>query len=419
MENLSSANNEENATPNGYVIKGVDLQIDQHTQVLCETYNRSSGTTRSVLYVLLLVNVITLIAVFNSNWRFNWTNDRLKIYDDSINFKQRKLYSENYFFKKAAKIDSLKKDSLKFYKGKALDSAKSKAAEYSKRDSEQYFKVNGIKQQIDFAKRQRDALEKSAIDNYYMIKVNFIGIAFDINDLGSISGIALILLLIVLRFTITREKNNVKIAFNSITERYPQGADKKYFNEYFDSIFKSPSASGKAGEKETDVPDEWESKLADINYVRRRYHYNFLSMNEVFNLPKLSVSRNITQTKPMGKIINEYLFYFPLVIYSYALLNDMTTLTLADNLSDHHTIVIESASCICFIFVANLCKACVDQKTAVMNLFKNFYDKNYVYDHGTYDGRPYRLIVKLIIPLLLLLALFGFSMLLNGLLKAF
>ncbi len=46
---------------NSIEIHGLDLKIDQNVHKICEVYNSSSGTTRSTLYVLLLVNILSII----------------------------------------------------------------------------------------------------------------------------------------------------------------------------------------------------------------------------------------------------------------------------------------------------------------------------------------------------------------------
>jgi branched-subunit amino acid transport protein len=57
------------------------------------------------------------------------------------------------------------------------------------------------------------ALMDSYVNNTFTIKVPFFGITFDVNDLGLIGGIALIVLLIMFRFSLIRELDNLEISF--------------------------------------------------------------------------------------------------------------------------------------------------------------------------------------------------------------
>jgi len=224
MEKLKTVNKHGyRKPPNGYEIEGMDIQIDENTQKLCETYNQSSGATRGVLYLLLVVTAISVIAVFNSNWKFNWDKERIALFsknifkDDSI--AKRTKDSLNLENSIRVRKDSLNKEKIQY---------KSSYYKFPSSDS--------IKRSIkrDFDEQSLNGFIKANIDNNDAVKVSIIGVTIDVNDLASISGITLIMLLVVLRFTVTREKHNLKIAFNSINERYNDGAD--YFklrSEYF------------------------------------------------------------------------------------------------------------------------------------------------------------------------------------------
>ena len=45
---------------NAELIKGIDLKIDSSVQEICEVYNKSAGSTRSALYILLIINILRL-----------------------------------------------------------------------------------------------------------------------------------------------------------------------------------------------------------------------------------------------------------------------------------------------------------------------------------------------------------------------
>lgn len=54
---------------------------------------------------------------------------------------------------------------------------------------------------------------KSYVDNTFFVKAPFFGIVFDINDVGLIGGISLICVLVMLRFSLSREIKNLNFAF--------------------------------------------------------------------------------------------------------------------------------------------------------------------------------------------------------------
>src|ERR1700743_953489 len=99
--------------PNNFEVKGLDLNIDLNTQKLCETYNQSSGATRSVLYLLLVISIISLIAVCNNNWKYNWTRERINAYKARVDKQDSLLGTAKIKNSKTKPLDSLKNGNLK------------------------------------------------------------------------------------------------------------------------------------------------------------------------------------------------------------------------------------------------------------------------------------------------------------------
>ena len=54
---------------------------------------------------------------------------------------------------------------------------------------------------------------KDFVENAYTIRVPFFGIAIDINDLGPIGGVALVIIMVLFRTSITRELDNLRLSF--------------------------------------------------------------------------------------------------------------------------------------------------------------------------------------------------------------
>jgi hypothetical protein len=63
----------------------------------------------------------------------------------------------------------------------------------------------------------RDALRKEVVrgyvDNVRFIKLPFFGIAIDVNDLGIIGGLSLIIIMLTMRFSLSREIKNLNVSF--------------------------------------------------------------------------------------------------------------------------------------------------------------------------------------------------------------
>ncbi len=63
-----------------------------------------------------------------------------------------------------------------------------------------------------------NALEQSRIESVNVLHIPIFGITFDVNDLGIIAGIGFVVLLITLRLALSRELQNLRIAFHTAKE---------------------------------------------------------------------------------------------------------------------------------------------------------------------------------------------------------
>ena len=169
-----------------------------------------------------------------------------------------------------------------------------------------------------------------------------------------------------MRFTLSREKNNLRIAFNSITERYDGSVEDDLKIEILKKI-KAHKIN--------------EDNLVDaFNRKRRRYHYNLLSMNEIFNIPELDSSNNILQKTTTGKIVTGYMYSFVFLVYLMVFLNDLSTIERGYRVSHWQTLTLCIVSYICLNFIARICDNCNDEKKHITNLFNDFRGNDYKYD---------------------------------------
>lgn len=425
------------------LIQGLDLALDPHTQKICETYNQSSGASRSILYVLLIVSVVSLTAVFNSNPIYNWPNERIYTYkkdiiqqDSIIESRRRKISIYKYLSAKGFTNNPAVQPKLEQAKSVLLDSSSlykeliAKNPDMRKvsfKDSIAKYDRLLKMDKLDSAelKNEVDAIIKSNVDND-SVKVAIIGIQIDLNDLASISGIAFIILLYLLRFTLMREKSNIKLAFNSITERYPNDANFEFFKKQVkdqetaigsdepivEPILEAPWFEPKSFKAALKAPvvtrtiETWRWLIADINFTRRRSHYNFLSMNEIFNMPFLDTSDNRLQETKTGKVVNNYLFYFFFLIYSYILFNDFCSYDKGMHISNFHTFVIMALSISCYFIIYSLCDICANQKNTTGRLFSDFYYGQYLFNYQEdYSVKPSNWVIRFVFPILFLIGL--------------
>lgn len=291
--------------------RGFTLDIDPDVEKICETSNSSSGHTRSVLYIIVIVNILSLIAVMNTCY-FNWSKHRIDHYRSELRNLRNRLDTTNAIHLKQSLRDTIEYDSLSY----------------------------------------TEAIS-SQNEHFGIVSIPLLSNSFDINDLSLVSGITFLILTIILSFTLTREISNLEIALHAITDRYPKNADSSKF------------------------PHLLKKELRDFNFKRRMHHYNFLSMNEIFNLPPLRVGSDGAMKSRIASQLIMKMFYFPFIIYSIIFINDLLTLT--NGLTTHklHTILSLSFSLLACILIYLTCRLCTRQKVKLYALYCYFYANKY------------------------------------------
>jgi len=317
-------------------INGQFLDIDPAIQKICEVSNNTSSSTRSVLYILVIVSILSLIAVANTRPK-NWSSSRLN--HTHTNMREAEIYNE---------------DSLSFYKA------------------------------------SETVLIRNKIENYQTVRVPILGNAFDVNDLNIVAGITFLILLFILRFTIIREVNNLKIALQAISERYTDGANKNVFQDYLTSQAKSNPHINQS------------HVLAKINFTRRKHHYNFLSMNEIFTLPPLEIEDSKKGNGFFIGIVNK-MYWLPSWILLLILANDISTIGYGLNLSRFNTMIGLISGIIILVLIGFLCHRCSNQKRIINKLYQDFRSDEYRYIKKSYSYAAWPVTIVILIQLLILL----------------
>jgi len=142
-----------------------------------EATTDAAKRTRTVTIILVVASVLVAIGYYNS-LQWSWARHRVK-----------RAYSQQY------------KENIKRFidpEGK-LD-----------------LTTEGLKEKTLVDKYQDDfqtATARSYVENIRFVRAPFFGIAFDVNDLGIIGGLALIIILLLMRYSLSREIKNLNVAF--------------------------------------------------------------------------------------------------------------------------------------------------------------------------------------------------------------
>ncbi len=260
---------------------GINLDIDSEVSRICEASNKSSSSTRNVLYLIVIACLVQL-AIFLDTYQYSWSN--LK-YD-----------------KKMQQLET----------GIASISEKILRSDLNS----QY--VNFLQNELNFLKREKISNERYMNENVRLFKIPIINLQLHVNDTAIISGFLVITLLIILAYTLDREEINLCIALKSIQNRYSDNSDIARFSELLDEYPHDDTAKGEL--------------IREINKTRRRHHYNFLTMNEVFTRPSTSADDQLANEETLLQLEKNLTMWFlrnKFIIvpffYALTLLNDLHT----------------------------------------------------------------------------------------------
>jgi hypothetical protein len=182
------------------------------------------------------------------------------------------------------------------------DYLKGKIGEYPRRItySDEASYQHGIMLYESRYKELYAAVERAYVENSFVVRVPFLGFAFDINDLGLIGGIGFFVILSCHRFFLSREINNLRLSFE---------------------------AAKRVSEEEVEM------------------FYNLLAMRQVFTVPQTQHINRSTFLVMAPKLLT----WLPLVIYVAITLHDLTTATIGKMLEDGHYRVLITSEVV-FVF---------------------------------------------------------------------
>lgn len=372
--------------------KGIHLEIDTAVTLICETSNKSSSSTRNVLYLIVLASVVQFtmfLDTFNGSWNI-LKYDKIKENNvkevDSLRclVLDPKLFYLKCIAKERAGNNSFRhlillsrQMNLPFAGNlQHCDSFYKQRIESINRMDTASFRSIAMSE-IENLNEKGILIERHMNENVRLFRIPIINLSLHVNDTASISGIMLVILFFVLIYTLEREDLNLFIAMRTIDNRYSDNSDEAKFKNMFD-------------ENKSDAENM--ELLAEINRTRRKYHYNYLTMNEVFTRPDISNKQEyISPTSYLGELffkfkmkILKYKYTIVLISYGITVFNDWMTREKGYQLynvqrTDIHLMV----SLFFFILIAGLVWLCTRKGEKVLYRYNRFQENDY-----RIDARP-------------------------------
>jgi hypothetical protein len=141
--------------------------------------SEASKRTRTVTIVLVIATVIVFAGLLNSQ-QTNWMHSRLlNLADEKGSYVESKL--GKYPQRKSFADDSSYRQATESY----------------------HQRYSGL----------WEAVARTYVDNSWVIRVPFLGFTFDVNDLGLLGGIGLLVVFVCYRFFLSREVDNLRLSF--------------------------------------------------------------------------------------------------------------------------------------------------------------------------------------------------------------
>ena len=158
----------------------------------------------------------------------------------------------------------------------------------------------------------RQVFYKSLMDSYvsntFTIKVLFFGITFDVNDLGLIGGVSFIILLLLFRFSLGRELDNLVLSFEE-------------------------------AKKDKELPT----------------FYNLLAMRQVLTVPPTAGRESVALIMVIPKLLS----FLPLIVLTVVIAHDFMTYDLGAAINPLHTVLLYISTAALWAFVCIVTISCL------------------------------------------------------------
>lgn len=425
-------------------IKNVSLMIDSDVTELCKITNHTSSITRRSLYFSIIVSIFSIVIVLNT-WCFSWTDARMSNikkevhdhYDSLIINAQNRI--DTIFYKR--NDPELLQDNI----GLLNDSNKN---EYYKQQliNKLYYddlnkKIYGnymsdiLKMKYEHSIVLADALTDKITEDIIYPELPVLGTHFDVNNFGIILGIIFIFLSLIQIYGSNREIINTKIAFTAVTERYNSDnvsidytteaqiihSQKEDITGKEDVLFSREnkgdnilifiwkmnkniieytkknliSMHKESHNTDLDQNHAFDIKITKLIFIeidrkfnehRRKYHYDFLTMNEIFNVPKMKISKENINAISFSRVVVIILHMIPTIIFSLIIYNDYMTTNKVQNLSPeltNHAMFCDGGF---LIIIFGLCLGVCFTQYKLNKLYDNFIQNNYRHDDASFDN---------------------------------
>jgi hypothetical protein len=169
-----------------------------------EAVGESSKRSRSIAIVITVASILCFIAFWNST-QWSWGRNRVSQYEDALKYWPLDKTTDELMELKGNTYEDYE-GAKSFMKRQGYDPDDMGRQGLSKKE------IQVISDNVRAIVRAKySALQDQRIDNVINVRIPFFGIFFDVNDLGLFGGITFLAMLLMFRYSLLREYENIKI----------------------------------------------------------------------------------------------------------------------------------------------------------------------------------------------------------------
>lgn len=202
----------------------------------------ASKRIRTILTILVVVTVLVLAGFLNTWHGYAWNRQRIRFQSDYVKQLHERVdqltKAKQDLTSGANDLSQLKTNlpplltiaTLSPYFGsEECEKLPEKGATKEENESALREQIKCYEGAIKLSQSLLDETIKAYVVNVYFIRVPFFGVAFDINDLGAIGGLSLIVILIMLRLNLRNFIVSLRIGFKA-------ARDAKQMEQFYDVL---------------------------------------------------------------------------------------------------------------------------------------------------------------------------------------
>ena len=381
------------------------MSAELHLKEYLENSTECSKRIRTILTILVVVTVLIFSGFLNSWQKYAWNSERIRFRQDYIKELKQKIAQLN------AIKEQLNSSATEFSNGRVLPLLQMLPATHGSEACSKPIKADATREEkeslinseiqcyegaVELSNNFLQESIKAYVENAYLIRVPFFGVAFDINDLGAIGGLSLIVILLMLRLNLRNFIVSLRIGFKAARKA-------RLYEDFYDilagrQLFAFPPVEDAdqtlyIGKTEAIWNDslakkvyEWIVSIFAASFLRFKKIlwgvFEFLLWSDYkehhsdpppAQQPKKGWHSN---PHPVLSLVPTWICLVPAIVHAAVVTNDFRSYEVGLVVNEYRTKTGFGFSLICLVVIFGLGCWCISKWIEIDKLWRGFNDKN-------------------------------------------